>query len=282
VSTPQRFGKHAAPVQSNVLGPATRVVTITIGGNDLDFVDTTQSCLAATPHGPILKTGSSSCRASFVTKGVDALATKITDIVSVRLKETFASIRTAAPNAKVFVVGYPAIMPDAANTPAKGCFTGPFTGTISSFSVTNAFPYTNTDVSYLHSIEVDLDRAIRAAALKAAFSFTSLLGGTEAHTPCAPRPWLNGITVSSRDFSFTLQPGALHPNNLGEAYSANTMIPKIRNAFAPPTTSPTSAPTKNPEPSNAPSLVPWYLSLGLIIGVLLGATVILLRRRRRE
>jgi lysophospholipase L1-like esterase len=279
ISTPQKVGGTSAPPQSRALGPDTRVVTITIGGNDLGFVKTLTSCLALSAHGPILTSGRLSCRASFVTKGVDTLARRVTDTVSGRLAKTFAAITTDAPNAKVFVVGYPAVMPDAANTPSAGCFSGSLGGSLASLDLTNAFPYTDTDVTYLHSIEVDLDSATRAAALHAGFGYTSVLAGSEAHTPCGATPWINGITVHSKNLSFTLEPGALHPNARGEAYLADSVIPQIRRAFPPPT--PTSSPSPTPaHPNAAPSLLPWYLSLGLVLAALLGAAGVIIRRRK--
>lgn len=302
LTTPQKLGRHPAPVQSLALGPDTSVVTITIGGNDLDFAGVLQSCIAATPHGPILATRLSTCTATYVKKGVDSLAKKITDVVSAHLKQTFATIRADAPNAAVFVVGYPAIMPDAANTSATGCFIAPFSGTLASLTVTNAFPYTNTDVGYLHSVELKLDAATRAAALQAGFTFTSLLAGTEAHTPCGAKPWLNGITFHTKNAStFTLDPDSLHPNSSGEAYAASTVATAIRDAFGE-TPTPTSTPSPKPThttspsptptpvqtsppahtPANPPSLVSWYLSLGLIIAVLLGAAVTIVYYRRQS
>jgi lysophospholipase L1-like esterase len=302
VSTPQKVGRHPAPVQSLALGPGTRVVTITVGGNDLDFTSILQSCLAATPHGPIFSTKLTTCEASYVKKGVDSLARRITNVVSARLTQTFATIRSEAPNAKVFVVGYPAILPDAANTPDTGCFIAPFSGTLASLTVTNAFPYTDTDVSYLHSVELKLDSATRAAALAAGFTFTSLLAGTEAHTPCGTKPWLNGITFHSKNASsFLLEPGSLHPNSLGAAYTASTVAAVIRTAFgsAPsptPTTTPSPKPSNTPSspptpgatsspvpvPSHAPSPVSWFLSLGLVIAVLVGAAVTVIYERRQS
>jgi lysophospholipase L1-like esterase len=278
LTTPEKVGKIPAPPQSSALGADTRVVTITIGGNDLDFVDVMNSCLAATPTGPILKTKQKTCKASFVKNGVDTLASRITDTVGPRLRRTFATIRSDAPNAKVFVLGYPALMPDAAHTPAGGCFLVPVAGRGSAFTIANAFPYTNTDVAYLHSVEVALDRVTSAEAKRAGFAFVSLLAGSEAHTPCGPTPWLNGITVKSSDWTFTLEPGALHPTSAGEAYAARTIVPSIREALVS-TSSP--APSSQPRnPHNSPSLVLWYLSLVVIGVVLLGAALVLVRRRR--
>jgi lysophospholipase L1-like esterase len=282
VSTPQKFGKQSAAPQSRALGAATRVVTITIGGNDLDFVDITRSCLAALPNGPILETQKHNCRASYVTNGHDALAKRVSDVVRVRLAKTFASIRKDAPNAHVFVVGYPAVMPDAENTPDGGCFIAPFSGTRSSFSIKNAFPYTDTDVIYLHSIEVDLDHAIQIAARHAGFIFTSLLAGTEAHTPCGATPWLNGINVDSQNSSFTLEPAALHPNELGVSFAANSVIPKIRAALRSSATSHSPVAAPGHTQSSPPMALWWYLALGILTAVLLAATVTVIRRRVRK
>jgi lysophospholipase L1-like esterase len=278
VSAGQVLGKRTVPPQSQALGPDTRVVTITIGGNDLGFFDTMSSCLAVTPKGPLLTTGKANCRANLVTGGVDSLAKRITDVVSTRLTKTFTAIKADAPNAKVFVVGYPAIMPDAANTPPTGCFTGSFSGTISAMNLKNAYPFTDTDVRYLHSVQVDLDRTTGDVARAAGFSYISVLAGSEAHTPCGTTPWIYPIALRSKNFAFTLQPGALHPNALGETYLADSAIADIRHAFAP--SSPSATPTATPRPSRSPTLLPWYLSLALIILVLVAAAIVLVRRRR--
>jgi lysophospholipase L1-like esterase len=285
VSTPQKIGSAAAPPQSSKLNASTRVVTITIGGNDLGFVNAMKSCVALTAHGPILATGRLSCRATFVTSGVDSLARRISDTVDARLASAFAAVRANAPNAKVFVIGYLAVMPDAAHTPAKGCFAGSFTGGLTSLDLNNAYPYTNTDVAYLHSIEVALDNATRVAATHAGFHYISDLAASEAHTPCGATPWVKGVTVHSTNLAFSLQPGALHPNALGERELAASVIPQIRAAFPKPAPTPTPTPTPSvaPAPSAAsPSLLPWYLSLGLIIIVIVAGGVAVIRRRKAQ
>jgi lysophospholipase L1-like esterase len=282
VSTPQKFGSGpAAPPQSAKLGAKTRVVTITIGGNDLGFVEAMKACVALTAHGPILTTGRLSCEASFVKSGVDSLAKRLRDTVDPRLAQTFAAVKANAPNAKVFVVSYLAVMPDATHTPAKGCFSGKVSGGITSLDLDDAYPYTDKDVAYLHSTEAALDDATRIAAIRAGFTYISDLGESEAHTPCSTSPWVKGVTVHSKDLAFSLQPGALHPNALGERELAASVIPRIRDAF--PRLAPTPTPTSTPLPTPAaPSLLPWYLSLGLVVIVLVAGAVAVVRRRKGQ
>jgi lysophospholipase L1-like esterase len=281
VSTPQNPDGQTTSPQSHDLGPATRVVTITIGGNDLGFVSAVKSCLALSAHGPILTTGRLSCRASFVKNDVDSLAQTVSNTVSGRLLQTFATVKKDAPNAKVFVVGYPALMPDAAHTPAKGCFAGSLLGALGSLNLKNAFPYTDTDVLYLHSIEVALDAATRAAATKTGFTYTSELESTEAHTPCGATPWLNGITVSSKDLKFALAPSSLHPNAQGAAHLAASVVPVIRRDFT--ATTPRPAPTSAPTPSpHSLLLTLWILAGAAIVVILVVAAVVITRRRKGE
>jgi hypothetical protein len=130
ISTPQLTGDGTAPPQISGLGASTRIVTVTIGGNDLGFASIASSCVALSPTGPVIADPQfTTCKALYDTRGVDSLVSRLDGPVLYGspgapngLTATFAAIRKAAPHAKVFVVGYPAIAPDASNTPAAGCF----------------------------------------------------------------------------------------------------------------------------------------------------------------
>ena len=294
ISTPQKTGDGTAKPQLSALGRNTRVVTITIGGNDLGFVKTTASCVALTARGPLLASANDDCRGNFVKNGVDSLGDRIAGPVvhgmaptedagtatPSGLTATFAAISKAAPNARVFVVGYPTIMPNAANTPAAGCFRGQIEGnSLSNLRLKNSFPFTNIDVEYLNSVERALDTATARAAERAGFTFISALAGSAAHSGCAATSsYVNGITLeATRTYSVSLSGGALHPNADGAAFVASSIVPIVKQAFAVKVRV-----SQPPAGSGAVSVVAVWVSVAVLI-ILLGiAVAVLLVVRRRD
>jgi lysophospholipase L1-like esterase len=246
ISTSQLTGDGTAPPQISGLGASTRIVTVTIGGNDLGFDSIASSCVALSSTGPVIADPQfTNCKALYETRGADSLVSRLDGPVLYGspgapngLTATFAAIRKAAPHAKVFVVGYPAIAPDASNTPAAGCFRPAAQPDAKPPYPQNSFPFTNTDVSYLNFIERLLDKATRRAAKHDGFTYISLLSATEAHSACAAvdDAYVNGITVDSisRSLQVSVSPGALHPNADGIAFISNTVKSAILKAFEPP------------------------------------------------
>lgn len=289
IGTPQKTGTGTAPPQSNALGKDTKVVTITIGGNDIGFFATATACIALSADGPILSDKLPNCRKSFVTEGTDTLAARTagplltgTSSHSSGLTAAFAAVKAAAPHAKVFVIGYPTIMPDAAHTPAAGCYRGTVQGnTLQSVRVTDSFPFTNVDVSYLNSVQSDLDQATQAAAKKAGFSYLSMLDATAGNSACAASAdsYIRGITLRLHpDLSVTVGPGALHPNARGAEFLAQSVIPEIRAAFTPKTTVSPAAPDT---PTVSPSLA-WLGWVAAVVVLLALVFLLVIRARRRQ
>lgn len=285
----------SAPVQSASLSDSTDVVTLTIGGNDLGFADIATSCVAASPVGPLLLDDSAAnCRSLYVADAggfdVDILKDRIDTIVAPALDATFALIAEKAPNADVVVVGYPAITPNAANTPAGGCFTPAVTP--SGFTE-NSFPFTDVDTAYLHETEAHLDAAIQAAAEASGATFISTLKATAAHSACSTtEPYMNGITLEPGEGTSTtpgasLKLGALHPNEAGVAYLAETVGAQLQELLepgTPETTTPTPTATATDQPTTTAATTATPTAPFVIAGVLalVGAglaTTIILRRR---
>jgi lysophospholipase L1-like esterase len=242
VATPLTYGAASTPVQLDALSRSTRVVTITIGGNDLGFADVLRSCISLGADGPLLLSRADSCEAEYVQDGTDTLLQQLNDTVLSGtngvggLTATFAQIRRAAPRAKVFVVGYPTIMPDAAHIPAGGCFSVKLSGTsIDDAFADNIFPFTAADTIYLNGIQKALDASERTAAAKAGFTYVSLLTATADHSACAAADerYVNAVSLS-RDGSGSLQlsAGSLHPDAAGAQFLAETVETSIVKAFA--------------------------------------------------
>jgi lysophospholipase L1-like esterase len=104
MTQPQNVSPGPNPPQFNALTADTRVVSLGIGGNDIGFSGVIESCATLSPFG-------SPCRNRYVVGGVDQLAVRIQQTAP-KVAATIQGIHQRSPNALVFVVGYPTILPD--------------------------------------------------------------------------------------------------------------------------------------------------------------------------
>jgi lysophospholipase L1-like esterase len=221
------------PPQIEALSDDTRLVTLTIGGNDADLFGTAASCLALSAKGPVFSgRDATSCRSTLVQDGVDQLGVKIQSRVSLGIASALAAIKNAAPNAVVVFLGYPAIFPDTDHTPTGGCFRSALDlGTLTGAFPTNSYPFTNTDVRYLHGVQAELDDVAKSAAAAADVRYVDVFASTQARSACARTgAYVSGVTLDSTNGlrRIDLEPGALHPNTKGVAYLTRRVEAAIR------------------------------------------------------
>lgn len=227
------FQYRGVPPQIRSLSDRTRLVTLTIGGNDADLFGTAASCLALSAKGPVFSgRDAPSCRSTLVSDGVDQLGTTIASRVALGIADTLAAVQREAPNAVVVFLGYPAIFPDAEHTPKGGCFRSALDlGTLTGSFPTDTYPFTNTDVRYLHGVQVALNDVSAAAARTAGVRFVDVFSSTQAHSACATkRPYVAGVSLEgSVDLRrIDLEAGALHPNTRGVAYLTKRVAAAVR------------------------------------------------------
>ena len=98
------------PAQLSSLGSSTSLVSLGIGGNDLGFSTIAENCVAVTPWGAT-RVGWS-CRSHYTAGGVDQLALAVQQ-VGAKVATALQEIRSRAPHARVFVIGYPDLLPRA-------------------------------------------------------------------------------------------------------------------------------------------------------------------------
>lgn len=288
VSAPQGVSGGTAPVQTSALSAATDLVTLTVGGNDLGISQIAQMCVALTASGPVLGSldgqSHATCREQFVvdTPGgpVNTLVTKIDTTIGPALAAALADIRARAPKARVIVVGYPAVAPDVAHTPAQGCYRG--IGSIFA-PRKNAYPYKDVDVQLLNDTQKHLDQVMASVTAASGATFISLLDDSYAHSPCtASDSYVDGITITFGSDALPVpglpfggyKKGALHPNAAGVAFMSAKVADAIRTLFASPTPTatlsptPTSTPTVLPteEPTPTPEPLPIITALGVVDG----------------
>jgi lysophospholipase L1-like esterase len=100
-------GQDAVPPQLDALRPDTTLVTLGVGGNDLDLAGVITRCVLL---GYLAPQGSP-CKQSYTLFGTDEIGSRV-DATAPRIEAVLEEIRTRSPQATVLLVGYPALFPD--------------------------------------------------------------------------------------------------------------------------------------------------------------------------
>ena len=104
----------ANPAQLSAITASTAAVSLQVGGDNLGFTSILENCIALTPWGPT-KVGAN-CKSYYDPGGHDSLLAAI-DALAPTIGTLLQQVHTQAPTAAVFVVGYPAILPQNAPIP---------------------------------------------------------------------------------------------------------------------------------------------------------------------
>ena len=147
--------------QLDAVGADTRLVTMTIGGNDSGvFINTVMSCGQA---GMSTLGQGSPCQDRYGSSFEDT----IRNVTYPSLVRALSAVRSAAPEAKVAILGYPWIMPATG-----GCF--------------DKMPVAEGDVPYVRGIQATLNDAVRRAADAADVIYVDLSEVSEGRDACQP------------------------------------------------------------------------------------------------
>lgn len=202
---PQTTPLGTNPPQLDALTDDTEGVTLTIGGNDIGFAEIVAECARRSPARP---TGAA-CRDAYTEDGEDVLAARIADTAPA-VAAALGEIGRRSPDARVLVVGYPAILP----VDGPGCFP--------------AVPLGPGDVAYLRDTEVALNAMLAEQADAAGVEFVDTYGRFAGHDICQDPGvrWVEGLVPTS--------PAApVHPNVLGMAEMAALVMDELADAAAP-------------------------------------------------
>ena len=176
------------PPQDNALSVSTTLVTLQISGNDIGFSDIIIHCTTLSLTNPF----GSPCKHHYTSGGTDQLRAKIGKAAP-KVAADLRGIHADAPNAKVFLVGYPVILPGSGD----GCWP--------------LVPIAYGDVPYLRGVEKALNSMLAAEAAAKNATFVDTYTASVGHDVCqAPgTKWVEGLFPTSPAVPF-------HPNRLGE------------------------------------------------------------------
>jgi lysophospholipase L1-like esterase len=143
--------------QLDSLNSDTSLVTVSIGGNDIGFTDVIQDCLLGTDD---------RCD-----DAVGEAEEKARDELPDKLDTTYAKISSAAPNARVVVVGYPRLN-DLGDCGIPG--------------------FSETKRKRINAAADVVARVISQRASAAGFRFADPRGRFDDHGVCSEKEWING------------------------------------------------------------------------------------------
>ena len=208
------------PGQKTALSASTSLITLTFGGNDLDFAPIITDCIKAVVPGLNAPSCQSVWSATFQAQ-IQQLGAPNT---AGGLPLLFSEIKAAAPNAEVVVLGYPHLVIPG-NSPGN-CLAG---GYISS-----------SDRDWLNSAAAQIDTVIQGAAATAGVAYLSTNAMFTGHELCSTAPWFTGIGDPTTNdtptglWNFTQgAPGTdrqqwFHPNVTGYAQEASLLTSTLQ------------------------------------------------------
>lgn len=164
-----------------------KLVTITIGGDDIGFATVLETCVLANcvKNGTLART-----------------STLINDLASI-LPDEYNQIKAAAPGAKITVVGYPRLFPPLRTSVTKGC----------------KIWLTVGEQNQLNVLAAQLDNVIATAAAAAGVSYTPTLTAFIGHELCSGSSYVYPL----RPFSSA----SGHPTPAGGRAIANLVRAKL-------------------------------------------------------
>lgn len=192
---PVRLGTNRP--QFDALDAGTRLVTIGIGGNDAGIIDAALKCLQL---GILAPTGTA-CRSYHATPGGgDALAGRV-DATAPKIAATLQGIHARAPQARVLIVGYPAV----AARDGRNCYP--------------LVPLSADDMAYFDEILRRTNAMLAAQAAANDAEYVDTYDESVGHDVCRlpGTRWFEGVVPTAPAFP-------VHPNGLGEAGMARSVL----------------------------------------------------------
>ena len=183
--------------QLDALTRRTRLVTMTIGGNDQGvFIDAIVACGT---EGVLSAGQGSPCKDEYGRSFVR----KIRQRTAPALVKALRAVHRRAPRAEVAILGYPWIVPEE-----TGCF--------------DRMPIAEGDVPYLRNLQRVLNVAVERAAARTASTYVDLSRVSDHHDACQDLGvrWVEPVLQGTN-------PVVVHPNALGERRMARQVIRRL-------------------------------------------------------
>jgi lysophospholipase L1-like esterase len=187
------------PAQISAVDSSAALVSVGIGGNDIGFSGIINECVQDSLNSPF----GSPCKNKYTAGGTDQLLARI-NATAPKVAAVLQAIHAAAPNARVVVVGYIAILPDS----GYGCWP--------------VVPIAYGDVPYLRSTEKSLNSMLASTAAANGATYVDAYTPSIGHDACKSSSvrWVEGLFPENSAAPF-------HPNATGEQGMANAVMARL-------------------------------------------------------
>ena len=179
--------------QIDALGPDTKLVTMTAGGNDIGFIGDLMM-MAYRNRG-----GLAGLLVDMIWKGAKPLGDRDFASLEVNLKATIHEIRRRSPGARLVVATYPTILP--------------VTGTCTRLGITSE------QAAMMRPVGDTLVKITRAAVAGTDTILVDMASLSTDHDACSTEPWVNGAPAK--------QGANFHPNLAGARATAHAIAQAI-------------------------------------------------------
>lgn len=193
LAAPQPVLGGPNPPQLDALDAEVGVASLQIGGNDIGFAEILQRCTAVVPLG-------TPCQRHYTAGGTDEISRRIADTAP-KVGAVLAEARRRSPEARLFVLGYPSILPET----RPGCWP--------------VMPIAPGDVPYLREKHKELNAMLATQAEAAGATYVDLYGPSVGHDACQlpGTRWVEPLVPLS-------PAAAYHPNALGMRHTADILL----------------------------------------------------------
>jgi lysophospholipase L1-like esterase len=149
--------------QYDRLDANTSIVTLQIGGNDIGFSGIAENCFAPTGTG-------TPCQDAYVVNGQDEFSRRVSEAAP-NVSAAIAGIKLRAPNARIFVLGYPAIVPETDGLATLTCWP--------------QLPVSPQDIPWIRAKIKELNAMIAAQAVANNVRYVDIYGPSIGHDACS-------------------------------------------------------------------------------------------------
>lgn len=200
------YGDHGQGAQADLLDEDTSLVTMSLGGNDVDWAALVSHCIQA----ELARGDDDDCEADKDGEVSDRIEGLRDDF-----EAAYEELRERAPNARIVIVGYPRFFPE----PPEGNFsyqTGPVSHTLID-ARTQA--WINTKARQLNDLMAEV-------ATDSGVEFVDAYDAFDGHELTSGDPWMWGVdldggsawdAISGGDVGALIDSRSFHPNRDGQA-----------------------------------------------------------------